>query len=55
MSNRELVQDLLAHATEAPAHCAALMRRAARELQRAEHSAPVPACADRRIERAPCA
>lgn len=31
---RELVQDLLAHAPEAPAVCSALMRRAARELSK---------------------
>lgn len=30
---RDLIQDLLAHAPEAPAVCAALMRRAARELE----------------------
>jgi hypothetical protein len=33
---RDLVQDLRAHAHEAPAHCAALMRRAARELRLVE-------------------
>lgn len=31
---RELVQDLRAHAPDAPAHCAALMRRSAREIER---------------------
>lgn len=30
----ELIQDLRAHAHEAPATCAALMRRAATELER---------------------
>lgn len=32
MSDLVLIQDLLAHAHEAPAPCAALMRRAARAL-----------------------
>lgn len=32
--HRELIQDLRAHAHEAPAECAALMRLAATELER---------------------
>lgn len=35
-----LIQDLRAHAHEAPAHCAALMRLAATELQRRELAQP---------------
>jgi hypothetical protein len=31
---RDLITDMRAHAHEAPSHCAALMRRAARELER---------------------
>jgi hypothetical protein len=38
---RELAQDLLAHAHECPAVAAALMRRAARELQRFDGLVPV--------------
>lgn len=38
---RELVQDLLAHAHEAPEPACSLMRRAARELQRGIHVVPV--------------
>jgi hypothetical protein len=33
---RELIQDLLAHAHEAPSQCAGLMRRAATELRKHE-------------------
>lgn len=38
---RELIQDLRAHAHEAPATCAALMRRSARELERRAGLVPV--------------
>jgi hypothetical protein len=41
LSTRELIQDLRAHAHEAPTPCAALMRRAATELEEHLRLAPV--------------
>jgi hypothetical protein len=49
-----LVQDLRAHAHEAPAICAALMRRAARELEQRGDLVPIPALGSRqRVKGAP--
>jgi hypothetical protein len=57
MTTDELIQDLRAHAHEAPAQCAALMRRAAAELQRHDNLVAVmrlPSSAPAAKERAPC-
>lgn len=55
-----LIQDLRAHAHEAPVHCAALMRHAANELTKrkiasvADVAARVPACRTAKETASPC-